>query len=82
MFPFLSFVYGLANAVDAQPRSENRRQAFIRPPIVATLSHTSGPLEAPLDGCAVVHAELRVLSLSMEECRSTFGGVAGILAKF
>ena len=61
---------------------ENRR-AFIRPPTVATLLHMRGPLEAPLNSC-VVHAVLRVLSLSLKgkEGRSTFGGVAGILAKF
>ena len=49
-----------------------------------------GPLEAPLDDCAVVSAEFCVLSLflslslslSMEEGRSTFRGVARILAKF
>ena len=47
-----------------------------------------GLLEAPLDGCAVIHAELWVLSLSLslslggEGYLSTFGGMAGILVKF
>ena len=40
-----------------------------------------GQLEAPLNNC-VVHAEFQVLSLLVEEGRSTFGGVAKILAKF
>ena len=44
---------------------------------------TQDPLEAPLDdGVCVVCVELWVLSLSVEEGRSTFVGVAGILAKF
>ena len=79
--------------VDAQPRTENR-QAFIGPFAVATLLHAWGPLEAPLDdltiGCPCgVSSALSLslylslsLSLSVEEGRSTFGGVAGILAKF
>ena len=44
-------------------------------------SHARSPLEAPLDD-GVVRAELRVLSLVAKEGKSTFGGVAGILAKF
>ena len=39
------------------------------------------PVGGPLNN-GVVRAELRVLSLSGEEGRSTFGGVVGILAKF
>ena len=58
---------------------------------MATLSRASGgPLEAPLsdddDGCVcmsnnvcgMVHVGFRVLSLSVEEGRSTFGVVAEI----
>ena len=59
--------------------------AFIRPPTVATLPRAQGPLEAPLDDMAaryVLRVELQVLSLLVEEGRSTFGSVARILAKF
>ena len=45
------------------------------------LLHTRGPLEASLDD-GVVRAELQVLSLSVEEGRSTFDFMAGTCAKF
>ena len=51
---------------------------------MVTLPRARGPLEAPLDDCAVVHTELQVLSLSLGGggYLSTFGGVVVILAKF
>ena len=62
-----------------------RRQAFIRPPTVVTFPHPWGPLEAPfsIDWC-VWFAQSFGCSLSLSKGRylSTFGGVAGILAKF
>ena len=73
-------------------KTKNHRRAFIQPPTVVMFPHARGPLEAPLDDCAVVYAKLRVLSLSLflslslplsvKEGWSTFGGMAGILAKF
>ena len=50
-------------------------RAFVRPPAVATLPRMRGPLEALLDDCAVVRAELRVLSLFLDGggYLSTFG---------
>ena len=68
-------------SVDARPKRKNRR-AFVQPPTVAMIPLRQGLLEALLDDCAMVRAKLWVLSLSVEEGRSTFGGVAGILAKF
>ena len=49
-------------------KTENRRRAFIQPPTVVMFPHARGPLEAPLDDCAVVYAKLQVLSFSMKEC--------------
>ena len=47
-------------------RLENHCRAFVRPPVVVTLSRVRGPLEAPLND-GMVHVELRVLSYSIEE---------------
>ena len=60
--------------------AENRRrQVFVRPPAVAMLLHARGPLEAPLDWLdTLVHAEFWVLSLLVEQGRSTFGVTVGI----
>ena len=57
--------------------------SFDHPPWLQ-LPHARGPIRgAPLDvNECVFHAELWVLSLSMEEGRSTFGVMAGIWAKF
>lgn len=54
---------------------------FVRPPAMVKHPGARGPLEAPLDN-GVVYAELRVLSLLGKEGWSTFGAMAGILAKF
>ena len=47
-------------------------------------SHAQDPIGGPLSIVCkvVVHVELRVLSLSVEEGRSTFGVMAEIWAKF
>ena len=57
---------------------------LVQPPAVATAPVHAGPRwRAPLDIYGVcVHAELRVLSLLVEEGRSTFGFMARIWAKF
>ena len=41
-----------------------------------------GLLEAPFDEMCMVRAELRVLSISVEEGKSTFDVMVGIWAKF
>ena len=51
-------------------------RALIQPPAVVQLLHARGPIRGPLTEygvCCVLRAELRVLSLSGEEGRSTFG---------
>ena len=57
------------------------RRAFVRSPVVVMLPRRWGPLEAPLDD-GIVRVVLQVLSFSIEQGRSTFRGVVGILAKF
>ena len=46
------------------------------------LNYDDGCMRLHNSVCGVVHTGLQVVSLSIEEGRSTFGGVAGILAKF
>ena len=53
--------------------------AFVQPPVMAT-TRVRGARWRPLSMCVCI--ELRVLSLSVEEGRSTFGFMAGILVKF
>ena len=74
--------------VDAWPWSK-WKTVVIRPSFDHSpwwCSRTCGACWRPLSMIAhvvcAVHAEFRVLSLSMEEGRSIFRGVAGILAKF
>ena len=54
---------------------------FVRPPTVA-IAHARPHWRAFLGIYGVVRAEFRVLSLLVEEGRSTFGVMAGIWAKF
>ena len=65
---------------------ENHRQAFVQPPTVVMLLRAQGLLEALLNDFGMWFAQSfgcsLSLSLSVEEGRSTFGGVAEILAKF
>ena len=63
---------------------ENRRRTFIQPSAMVTFLRAWGLLEVLLDDFGVWFARsFRCsLSLSVEEGRSTFGGVVGILAKF
>ena len=56
-------------------------RAFVRPPAVAT-TRARPHWRASLGINGVVRAEFRVLSLLVEEGRSTFGVMAGIWAKF
>ena len=61
---------------------ENRRQAFVQPPAVVMLPCVRGPLEAPLDNRCGLRIASSTVSLGGGGYLSTFGGVAGILAKF
>ena len=72
--------------VDAGPRSERKTTVLV---LRSTTRYGDAPMRArpvggssQLIGVYMVHAELQVLSLSVEEGKSTFGGVARILAKF
>ena len=59
------------------------RCAFVQPPVMVIAPAHEGPRwRAPLNSGNVVRMELWVLSLSVEEGRSTFGVIAGIWAKF
>ena len=53
--------------------------AFVQPPVMTT-TRARGARWRPLSMCVCI--ELWVLSLSVEEGRSTFGFMAGILVKF
>ena len=62
---------------------DRRRRAIVRPPAMVTALECAVPHWKPLlMYMHVVHAKLRVLSLSLEEDRSTFGVMARIWAKF